>query len=301
MEGTMAMSNPESRIGRFRNPKAQAKFYAAYDQACDRLWIEPRETLDITTRYGRTRVYRHGSADISAAPIVLLPGALGNALMWYRHVPLLGERHTVYTLDTVGEPGRSIQRAPIQNGRDGAAWLQETLTGLNVQRAHLVGCSYGGWLAIHHAISAPTRTATLCLIDPAGLAQPSARFFAWMFACGIAGLTPAHIRRHAARILGNGTLNETELLRVGRSAVAFVRRLPPAHVLSDDQLRAVTAPTLLLLGQHSTLHDPAKVRSRTQALIPDVHCEIVPGTGHALPMERPDLTAAWISEFAGTV
>ncbi|MCO5993715.1 alpha/beta fold hydrolase [Actinoallomurus rhizosphaericola] len=293
----MTSGTDRDLVGRFRTEKARSRFYAAYDRACDRLWTGPREVLDVDTRFGTTRVYRHGSAEVDATPIVLLSGALGNSLMWYPHVPALAERHTVYTVDTVGEPGRSVQRAPIRDGQDGAAWLRETLTGLDVRRAHLVGCSYGGWLALHHAIEAPARTVTLCLLDPA-LGPPGAKFFAWMFACGVAGLAPADIRRHAARILSNGALNETELLRVGRSAMAFVRRLPPAHALSDDRLRALRVPTLLLLGQRSTLHDPAAVRSRAQTLIPDVHCEIIPGTGHSLPMERPALTAARISEFA---
>jgi pimeloyl-ACP methyl ester carboxylesterase len=95
----------------------------------------------------------------------------------------------------------------------------------------------------------------------------------------------------------NGTLNETELLRLVRPAVGYVRGLPPDHVLTDDQLRALSAPVLLLLGARSSLHDPAAVRARAGALMPNAHSEIVPGAGHALPIERPELTATLISEF----
>ncbi|MCW2948019.1 MAG: hypothetical protein JWR24_4736, partial [Actinoallomurus sp.] len=42
----------------------------------------------------------------------------------------------------------------------------------------------------------------------------------------------------AGRLIANGTLNETELLRLVRPAVSYVRALPPDHVLTDDQLRA---------------------------------------------------------------
>jgi pimeloyl-ACP methyl ester carboxylesterase len=283
-----------SGIGRFRTDEAQAKFYAAYDRAFDRLWPVRCEPLDVVTRFGSTRVYRQGRTD--GEPIVLLAGSLGNALMWSRHVGALGEQHSVYALDTLGDAGRSIQRAPIRDGIDGAAWLREVLEGLDISRAHLVGCSYGGWLAMHHAINAPARTASLCLLEPAGFARPGVRFYGWLLASALAGLAAA-IRRQAGRLLANGTLNETELLRVVRPAVSYVRALPPDHVLTDEQLRAVSAPALLLLGARSSLHDPAAVRARAEALMPDAHGEIVPGAGHALPVERPDLTAARISEF----
>jgi pimeloyl-ACP methyl ester carboxylesterase len=204
----------------------------------------------------------------------------------------------VYALDTLGDAGRSIQLAPIRDGSDGAAWLQEVLDGLGVPRAHLVGCSYGGWLAMHNAIHAPARTASLCLLDPTGFARPGVRFYGWMIASALAGLAPTGIRRQAARLIANGTLNETELLRLVRPAVAYVRGLPPDHVLTDDQLRTLTVPALLLLGARSSLHDPAAVRARADALMPNAHSEIVPGAGHALPMECPELTAARISAFA---
>jgi pimeloyl-ACP methyl ester carboxylesterase len=284
-----------SGIGRFRTDEAQAKFYAAYDRAFDRLWPAPCETLDVVTRFGPTRVYRQGRT--GGEPIVLLAGSGGNALMWYHHVRALGEQHSVYALDTLGDAGRSIQRAPIRDGNDGAAWLREVLEGLDVPRAHLVGCSYGGWLAMHHAIHAPARTASLCLLDPAGFARPGVRFYGWLLASALAGLAPAGIRRQAGRLIANGTLNETELLRLVRPAVAYVRGLPPDHVLTDDQLRALSAPVLLLLGARSSLHDPAAVRVRADALMPNAHSEIVPGAGHALPIERPELTATLISEF----
>ena len=295
----MAHGTTTDRVGRFRTEKAQERFFATYDRAFDRLWETPSEVLDVETRFGTTRVYRHAPTGTGAEPIVLLPGTGGNALMWYSYIHVLGEHRPVYAVDTIGEAGRSVQRAPVRDGRDGAAWLGELLDGLAVRRAHLVGCSYGGWLAMRHVISAPARTATLCLLDPAGFSRPGVRFFGWMFASAIAGLAPARLRHHAARVLRNGTLNEPELLRLALAAASFQRRLPPTDVLSDDQLRALSVPVLLLLGEHSTLHDPVAVTARAEALLPHVRHEIISGTGHALPLERPGLIAARISAFTG--
>ena len=45
--------------------------------------------------------------------------------------------------------------------------------------AHLVGFSYGGWIAMNQAIRAPGRVASVTLLDPAGLTKLDARFWWW--------------------------------------------------------------------------------------------------------------------------
>lgn len=128
-------------IGQFRNDAARLRFLRAYDTVLDRLWPGPRKAVDAPTAFGITRVYRSGSG--SGSPIVLLPGAGGNSLMWHRYVPALGAHREVITVDTIGEPGASVQQAPMRDGHDGAAWLDQLLTALDLTSAHIVGCSYG--------------------------------------------------------------------------------------------------------------------------------------------------------------
>ncbi|GAA3044614.1 alpha/beta fold hydrolase [Actinokineospora globicatena] len=63
--------------------------------------------MDVETRYGTTRVRRSGVG--RGTPVVLLPGFMGTSLTWYPHVADLSERHEVYAVDTLGEPGLSVQ------------------------------------------------------------------------------------------------------------------------------------------------------------------------------------------------
>ncbi|MER7752655.1 alpha/beta hydrolase [Kitasatospora sp. NPDC097643] len=285
------------RISEFRNTTAEDRFRAAYQHALTQLWPGPRTALDVPTAFGATRVYRTGPAE--GRPIVLLPGSGGNALMWHRYVDALAAHHPVIAVDTLGEPGASVQTAPVRDGRDGAAWLDELLTALDAPAAHLVGCSYGGWLALHHQLHHPGRADdTLTLLDPAGLADVGRRFYTWLIAGGLAALAPRALRPRLARRVGNSAILETELMTLVRVGMGFRRALPPATTLTDDELRRLTTPALFLLGARSALHDSAEAAARLHRLAPTARVELVPDAGHALPTDNPDLAIARILTMA---
>lgn len=133
-------------IGYFLSPQARAGYFARYDEAM-RLGPRPLEERDVATTYGRVRVYRHGLD--AADPIVLLHGRTATSAMWEPNVAALAATHPVYTVDALGEPGRSVQELPIRSGADQAGWLEEVFAALDLRGVHLVGASFGGWLAIN--------------------------------------------------------------------------------------------------------------------------------------------------------
>ncbi|MEU3057685.1 alpha/beta fold hydrolase [Streptomyces griseus] len=279
-------------IGEFRNDKSRERFHAVYGRLLGRLWPGAADPLDLPTSFGTTRVHRAGPP--CSDPVVLLSGANGNSLMWHRYIEPIARRRTVIAVDTVGEPGASVQSAPLTGAEDGARWLEEVLAGLEATAAHVVGCSYGGWLALGHQMHHPGRTAALTLVEPAGFEDPGRRFYAWLVAGGLAGLAPRALRPWLARRVGNSAILETELMELGRASVGFRRALPPARIFSDEELRRVRVPALFLLGERSTLHDARQVAERVRALMPTAEAEIVPGTGHALPTDDPELVVTRI-------
>ena len=88
-------------IGEFKSDKAAQRYRATYAYVLDQVWPGPRTAVDVSTSFGTTRVLRVGPA--SAEPIVLLPGAGGNSLMWHGYVEALAAHRTVIAVDTVGE------------------------------------------------------------------------------------------------------------------------------------------------------------------------------------------------------
>lgn len=57
----------------------------------------------------------------------------------------------------LGEQGRSVHEEPIRDFADSAAWIEDVLVELGIDRAHLIGTSLGGWNAANYAARYPRR------------------------------------------------------------------------------------------------------------------------------------------------
>jgi pimeloyl-ACP methyl ester carboxylesterase len=286
---------PEGEPGSWVDDAAREKFMAAYERVFA-LWPQPCEEFDIETATATTRVhaYRpHPGGD----PVVLLTGAGGNAAVWFPHVAALGREGPVYGIDMPGDANPSVARALMTPPAACAAWLDELLGKLSDRPAHLVGFSYGGWIAMNQAIRAPGRVASITLLDPAGLTKLDARFWWWLTISGLATLTPMPLRRHLGRWLDNPAMLQPELMTLMWTAIRGHRAEPKfPGVLTDGELRAITVPVLLITGARSAMLTPAEARARG-SLMPHANVAIVPGShgGFNRIGELNDRIAAFIA------
>src|SRR5260370_3798238 len=177
---------PKGEPGSWVSDGAREKFMAAYERAFA-LWPQPCEEFDIETTTATTRVHAYRPHP-DGVPVVLLTGAGFNASSWYPHVAALAEDGPVYGIDMPGDPNPSVARALMTPPASCAAWLDELLVQLSDRPAHLVGFSYGGWVAMNQAVRAPGRVASIMLLDPAGLTKLDARFWLWLSIGGLACL-----------------------------------------------------------------------------------------------------------------
>lgn len=275
-------------IGGFRKPSARAHFDAAYDAGLKAL-PAPTGQHDIATGFGTVRVYQFGPT--GGSPVVALPGRSGTALMWQPNLAALSTHHPVYALDTLGEAGRSHQTHPIRDDADQAAWLEATLAGLALTGVHLVGVSFGGWLAVNLAVRAPARVASLSLLDPAltfGGYPPS---LIWRTALAFLPVVSRWGRPAFMRWLSGGEQAPPDdpVATVIDAAIADFRiALPTPRVFTDGQLRGITVPTLALIAGRSVIHDPQRAYERARRLMPAMQAELWADATHAISGEHAD-------------
>ncbi|EMD29989.1 alpha/beta fold hydrolase [Amycolatopsis azurea] len=276
------------KLGGFASSEARAEYEAVYERGLAAL-PAPTGTHDIRTEFGVARVYRFGRP--GGTPIVLLPGRAGTVVMWEPNLKALIGHGEVYAVDLIGEAGRSEQTVPIRDGADQAAWLTTVLAELDLPSVHLVGYSFGGWLAANLAVRAPERLKSLTVIDPvltfggltAGLvvratltavpvvnrwARPS--FLRW-----ISGDAEVDATDPVARVIDEG-------MRTYRIA------LPSPRLFTDAQLRSLRMPVLALIAGRSVIHHPERAAARARKLLPQGQVELWPSATHAIAGEAAD-------------
>ncbi|MFJ9678796.1 alpha/beta fold hydrolase [Streptomyces sp. NPDC101194] len=291
----MDVSRTETRtqadVGRYVSDAWRDRYFAACD-AVYGLGAPALAETDVETSFGTTHVYRYGPTDPAAqsrTPVVLVHGAGSCSAMWYPNTPALSAARPVYAIDTPGDPGRSLQREPIHRPERAAQWLDETLAELGLERVHLVGSSYGGWLALNQAHRRPDRLASVTLLDPGGLEKVGLRFFVWIFASLFATSAPKTLRPRLAAWLEQPVLVVPELRTMIRLGVRAYRIRRPAPLpLSEDELSTIHTPLYLALGKRSLLVHPHRQVERVPRLIPSARAEIISDTGHGPQIDHAD-------------
>ena len=281
----------------FKTPEGEAKYIAAYETTLT-LWPIPYESLEVPTQWGRTHLIVCGPKD--GSPLVLLHGMHLSATMWFSNIAALSRNYRIYAVDTIGGVGRSVVVHPLNGRADLAGWLNEVLDGLRITQTHIVGHSYGGWLALNFALSASERINRLILLAPVGL-QP---FVSQFWLRGIrAMLFPRRslITSFMKWMTVKGFVVNELFVEQFVLGVKNFRSRPQIRVLptvfTDDELRQIKAHTLLLIGGKEVIYDPEVAVNRAKQLIQSIEAEVVPNASHGLPMEQPELVNERILEF----
>src|SRR3990172_9135425 len=225
-----------------------------------------------------------------------------DASLWGLYqVPAFSPAFQVIVFDN-RDVGRSSQATAPYTIADMADDVAGLLDGLQVQRAHLLGISMGGMIALEFALRHPKRLDKLVLTgtgggtgrakfdpisiwsfvkqhDTEGLTF-AAQQFLWLFSTDF-------VRNHQAvdETLAMLSKNPNPV-----SAEAYQRQAN-AYVQHDalDRIGKIEAPTLVVTGERDRLTPPWIGRELADA-IPGARFHLVegPGASHVLPLERPE-------------
>lgn len=117
----------------------------------------------------------------AGAPVILIHGAPGGKENWDRLAPLLVAPLLAAGAEAAGKPafrdvyaidlpgfGASTLRVPDHSVRAGAEVLRAWMDAMAIERAHVVGWSNGGGVALHLAHAHPQRMASMTLLGSIG-------------------------------------------------------------------------------------------------------------------------------------
>jgi pimeloyl-ACP methyl ester carboxylesterase len=290
-----------SPVNLFRTPKGQAQYFAAYEAALN-LWPVPHESHFVTSSYGHTHVISCGSQD--AFPLVLLHAGQASSTMWFPNIAALSGKFHVFALDTPGEPGKSVPIRQNATRHDCAAWLEGVLDELEISRAHVLGLSRGGWLALNLALQAPDRLEKIVLLSPAAVFIPLNSFFSAV-AQAVMRIPMRFVSKFALNSwVAHGFMVDEVFAEqfmtglqnwnwtVNTSGYAGVMPC----IFTDEELRRIRQKVLLLIGDQDRLNPP-RALDRARLTIPHLEAETIPQAGHFLNMEQPESVNARILTF----
>ncbi|MGW1433280.1 alpha/beta fold hydrolase [Streptomyces sp. NPDC002431] len=239
----------------------------------------------------------------TGAPVVLLHGLAGHAGEWDSVARRLSPAHRVVTVDQRGH-GASERRPGDVSRAAYVADVVAVLDQLGLQRPVLVGQSLGGHTAMLTAAAHPGLVRALVLVE-AGPGGPDpelpARIGGWLDSWPV----PFATREEAAGFLGGGPVGEGWAAGLEERADGWWPRFD-RDVMVDSlaenarcdtwgRWAEISCPTLAVLGQSGFI--PPQDADRMLKDRPDTLAVSIPGTGHDVHLERPEVLYRLLSDF----
>jgi pimeloyl-ACP methyl ester carboxylesterase len=242
-------------------------------------------------------------------PLLLIMGTSGSIVLWGELLPRLAQSHRVIAVDNRGLGGSDRGTGPISVAgiaEDASALLEA----IEVPRAHMLGWSLGSAVVQELALARPDQVASALLYATWGRCDGFQRSM-------LSALRLPYVHRDMeSALLSAGLAFSPQLLDHPDFAQMLAPMLPAfpqneeqmqvtveqwdADLLHDtlDRLGAITAPTLVVVGEQDLLTPPWQAKKVADA-IPGARFELVtgPGSSHGMHVERPADLAKILTGF----
>jgi pimeloyl-ACP methyl ester carboxylesterase len=247
---------------------------------------------------------------------VLLHGQPGLRADWDPVVASLPASVSAFALD---RPGHGSSPLPGGGLEHNAAAVLDALDARDIERAVLVGHSYGGGVALQVAASAPDRVEALVLLASVG--PDCLNVFDWLLAAPVAGalasriawqLTPPFARAVLRVMSGKRHPNlqvwghaHWENGALWRTFLAEQKALVLEAQKFERLAASIRVPTLVVTDPRDQLV-PFKTAKALIRVLPDARLHLIGGAGHHLPLRVPEEVASQIvmfleaADFVGT-
>lgn len=239
----------------------------------------------------------HGS------PLILIHGLADDHRLWRKTIPDLVMRHRVILYDIRGMGESTVGTADgtlRQLGQD----LKNLMDEIGLEKASVAGFSLGGTIAMRLAIDHPERVDILFPVATSSRVNSAAAAWYSDRAEMPGGELRATMDRDTVEVyhISPGELEEGLAIRrqatqdpAGyRNAARAMARLKPEPL--DPELVKVKARTLIICADLDR-NCPPRAGELIAAGIVDSRMEIISGSGHMVPAEKPAELALLIASF----
>ncbi|MEI6666798.1 MAG: alpha/beta hydrolase [Acidobacteriota bacterium] len=247
---------------------------------------------------------RFGTGDRET--VCLLNGLAMHTRSWYGFVPRLTDRYDVLLWDYLGQGGSSADDVPYDIPRFGD-YLTMIADHLGIERFHLMGISYGGFVGLDYARRYQARLLTLTI---SGILLSHEELFemyealSLRFYRGTLEVFEVYTHYMYEKIFGEtfarsarGSLESMRQKFFDRfkdrrhCLVRLTQAQDPFFAALDARLpeyRAIQTPTLVMAGAEDRAIPPS-VQRKLCGILPNVRFEIVEDCGHVVYLEKPDI------------
>lgn len=195
--------------------------------------------------------------------------------------------------------GQSDNPSWLTSVQDLAMFYLDLLKSLNLGPVHLIGNSFGGWIASEIAVMQPESIRSLTLIGPAGLKPDSdwpENQLQWTYEEATRNLF--HDQSIAEATLARPISLESMSTQIKNLiTVARLGNTPCLHRPAlVNWLHRLDMPTQIIWGREDKLM-PASTALQWKRKIPHSTVTIVDGVGHLPHAEKPIQTAGMVTQF----
>jgi pimeloyl-ACP methyl ester carboxylesterase len=247
-----------------------------------------------------TRYWAEGGQD---STVILIHGLGGYVETWLPSFEVLAAQHRVYAVDLLGH-GRTDKPLNVSYKiEDLAQFVRNFMAELEIEHAHVVGHSLGGWIGTRIALRYPEVVEKLVLVASAGLGKEGP-FFLRMISVPILGEMLTRPSRSGSMdffklIVHDPALIPDELIDLDYqmtlmpySQAAFLKAVRAVGNLLGQKkseygpnlegLPSITKPVLVIWGRQDPVVPLAHLEVAAKSL-PNVQLQVLENCGH-LPM-----------------
>ena len=259
----------------------------------------PVEQGEVTANSIRTAYLSAGRGD----SIIFLHGAGAGAVTWYPSIGAIAKNFHVIAPDIVGY-GESDKPNAVYDRPYFSKWLKGFMIEMKISKAHIVGLSQGGAIALQFTIDNPEMVGKLILVDTAGL---GAKVSFWPLV-GIIWMNsfPSIVanRFNSAFILhqpkkrdpNHGNYSVAVIKSTGGKKVFKQGKGAAVSKISEELLKDIKNETLIIWGEKDKLFS-AESGIRAAKIIPNAKLRLIENAGHLPFIDQPEAFNKILTDF----